>query len=175
MSKLARLAAAVWVVSTPLLARADAPTPVPTPKPCSTPEYRQFDFWAGSWNVTMGGKAAGTNTIQPIEAGCALQETWRGAGGGSGTSLNAWDARRQVWHQTWTGADGGVLLLDGVFKDGKMVLTGQHPAVKDPKATVLERITWSPLPSGQVRQLWESSLDGGKTWTVAFDGLYTRK
>jgi hypothetical protein len=23
-----------------------------------------------------------------------------------------------------------------------------------------------------VRQLWESSSDGGRTWTVAFDGIY---
>jgi hypothetical protein len=27
----------------------------------------------------------------------------------------------------------------------------------------------------RVRQLWESSDDGGKSWTVAFDGLYVRK
>ena len=38
----------------------------------------------------------------------------------------------------------------------------------------LNRITWTPLPAGQVRQLWETSSDG-KSWTVAFDGLYTRK
>ena len=25
-----------------------------------------------------------------------------------------------------------------------------------------------------VRQLWEKSVDDGATWTVAFDGLYTR-
>jgi hypothetical protein len=26
-----------------------------------------------------------------------------------------------------------------------------------------------------VRQVWESSTDGGKTWTVAFDGTYTAR
>jgi hypothetical protein len=39
----------------------------------------------------------------------------------------------------------------------------------------LQRITWSQLPGGKVRQFWESSTDGGKTWTVAFDGTYIRK
>jgi hypothetical protein len=39
----------------------------------------------------------------------------------------------------------------------------------------LQRITWSQLPGGKVRQLWEASKDGGKTWTVVFDGTYTRK
>ena len=34
---------------------------------------------------------------------------------------------------------------------------------------------WQPLPDGRVRQLWESSKDGGETWTVAFDGYYARR
>ena len=29
--------------------------------------------------------------------------------------------------------------------------------------------------SDRVRQLQEQSADGGKTWSVSFDGLYTRK
>ena len=31
------------------------------------------------------------------------------------------------------------------------------------------------LGPGPVRQLWEQSTDEGKTWTVAFDGLYVRE
>ena len=54
-----------------------------------------------------------------------------------------------------------------------MVLSGK----KKDKAgkTTINRITWNALPSGQVRQVWEQSSDDGKSWTVAFDGLYTRK
>ena len=36
----------------------------------------------------------------------------------------------------------------------------------------MQRITWSKNADGTVRQLWESSTDGGTTWTVAFDGTY---
>src|SRR5579885_2705911 len=36
----------------------------PTPAPCSTPEYAQFDFWLGDWDVTVpGGKPAGHNLV----------------------------------------------------------------------------------------------------------------
>ena len=34
------------------------------------------------------------------------------------------------------------------------------------------RVTWRPLPDGRVRQTFESSTDGGKTWSVSFDGFY---
>jgi hypothetical protein len=40
---------------------------------------------------------------------------------------------------------------------------------------VLNRITWTPLDGGKVRQRWDSTLDGGKTWTVQFDGIYAKR
>lgn len=40
---------------------------------------------------------------------------------------------------------------------------------------VLNRITWNPTAPGRVRQLWETSTDGGATWTVAFDGRYIKR
>ena len=39
----------------------------------------------------------------------------------------------------------------------------------------LQRITWTPLEGGVVRQLWETSKDGGRTWAVVFDGRYAPK
>ena len=38
----------------------------------------------------------------------------------------------------------------------------------------VQRITWSKNADATVRQVWESSTDGGKTWTVAFDGKYVK-
>ena len=131
---------------------------------CDSQQQRQFDFWIGDWDVTVGGKPAGHNRIDRILGGCALLENWTGAGGMSGKSLNFYDAKRAQWHQTWVDDRGGSLGLDGTFTNGSMVLTSP-----------LNRITWTPLPSGQVRQVWETSTDEGKSWTVAFDGLYTRK
>ena len=93
---------------------------------CSAPEHRQFDFWVGDWDVTTPtGKPAGHNRIESILNGCALRETWTGAGGGRGTSYNAWDRQRGRWHQTWVDDDGLLLQLEGGLADGKMVLEGE--------------------------------------------------
>jgi hypothetical protein len=55
-----------------------------------------------------------------------------------------------------------------------MVMTGEAPSSKKPGVTALQRVTWTPSSDGTVRQLWESSEDGGTTWTTVFDGRYSR-
>ena len=40
---------------------------------------------------------------------------------------------------------------------------------------MLHRLSFEPRSHGKVRQFWQSSRDGGKTWAVVFDGLYERK
>ena len=138
-------------------------------KPCSAPEHRQFNFWVGEWRVTTpDGKHAGDNRIELILDGCALHESWRGATGGQGFSYNAYDPHRKVWHQTWVDRQGNLLLLEGAFSVGQMVLQGVQ-------GKTLHRITWEPRKDGSVRQLWETSVDQGKTWQTEFDGLYRRK
>lgn len=168
------LIAAIGALS-PSFIQAQTPPPAPAQPPpgCTTAQQRQFDFWIGDWDVTVGGQPAGRNRIERILEGCALLENWTGAGGMSGKSLNFYDAQRGQWHQTWIDDRGGSLGLDGTFADGKMVLNGSK---KNPASgkTTFNRITWTPLPSNQVRQLWETSSDG-KSWTVAFDGLYSRR
>lgn len=149
--------------------------PATVPGPCTASEYRAFDFWIGDWNVSSNGQAAGTNSIQPVHGGCALQENWQGAGSGgiSGSSFNIYDAATGRWHQTWVDASGTLLQLDGGLVDGAMVLRGERPAPNG-NGTALHRISWTPNPDGSVRQLWEASPDQGATWNVLFDGLYVR-
>ena len=154
-------------------AATSAGKPATAPGPCSSPEHRQFDFWLGEWEVREAGKVAGANRITKILGGCALREEWTGASGLTGTSLNVYDAPRRRWHQTWVDDKGNVLLLEGEWKSGRMVLEGEHPISAD--KTTRERISWTPQSGGRVRQLWESSTDSGKTWSVAFDGIYSPK
>lgn len=144
--------------------------------PCDAPEYRQFDFWVGDWTVTSDGTAAGTNSIHPVHGGCALQENWQGSGEGgiSGSSFNMYDKATGKWHQTWVDSNGGLLQIDGGLVDGSMVLSGERPS-RDGSGEAIHRITWTPNEDGTVRQLWEASKDGGATWSVLFDGLYTRQ
>lgn len=155
-------------------AQGDTGTPGQAAAKCSEAGYRAFDFWLGEWEVRRpDGTVVGENRITSILAGCALREEWTGASGSVGTSYNMWDAATRRWHQTWVDNQGLLLLLDGGFTDGKMVLRGERPG-QDGKS-VLHRISWEPREDGTVRQLWETSNNAGSTWQVAFDGTYRRR
>jgi hypothetical protein len=163
--------AAALALAAPAAGRAQAPS---TPPACASAEHRQFDFWAGDWDVRRAdGKLAGRNIITREHGGCVLLERYTAAGGYTGSSLNIYDARRKRWHQTWTDNTGQLLELNGEFRDGKMILGGETLDAQGKPTR--ERITWTPRPDGTVRQLWEQSTDGGATWTVAFDGIYSRR
>jgi hypothetical protein len=157
-----------------LLVQSGPASPSPPPPPCSAPEYRQFDFWLGRWQVRGAkGQVVGTNRIEAILGGCALRESWTGRDGSVGTSLNAWDPFDRRWHQTWVDSDGLRLELAGEYAGGRMTLSGDGRSLAPPTRTVRHRITWSRLPEGRrVRQLWEVSGDGGQTWKAVFDGTY---
>jgi hypothetical protein len=143
----------------------------------------EFDFWIGEWDVFgPDGRQVGRNTITSMFANPAasgmLHEHWHGNGGVEGRSINAYDGTRGRWHQTWVDSTGDMLLLEGGLVDGAMVLEGRAPSGDDPTTLDRQRITWTRVsdPDGaEVRQLWESSSDDGKTWTVAFDGRYRRR
>ena len=166
-----RAAAAAQSVNAPASAPARAPARAPS---CQSPAYRQFDFWIGRWEVRgPAGRVAGTNHVERVLGGCALVEHWAGARQGSGTSLNFYDAADGRWHQTWVDNEGQPLYLSGGLRDGRMVLEGVTRGT-DGRAT-RQRITWTPLAGGDVRQLWESSTDDGATWSVVFDGRYIRR
>jgi hypothetical protein len=141
---------------------------------CTASEYRQFDFWVGEWNVTANGQPAGVNSVRSIHQGCVLQENWQGSGAGGirGSSFNVYDQARDKWHQTWVDDSGTLLQLDGGLQQGSMVLEGRRPSA-DGSGLTTHRISWTKNDDGSVRQLWDASRDG-ETWTVLFDGLYTR-
>lgn len=85
------MALAVTVEASP------APSPAATPAPCSAPEYRQFDFWIGRWNVYgPDGRLAGTNDVTREFDGCVGRPR-RGAG-----IRHGWTAR--VASCSWTGS-----------------------------------------------------------------------
>jgi hypothetical protein len=148
--------------------------------PCSGPQYREFDFWLGEWEVRdAAGQVLGHNHITKRHGGCVVQEEWESAGG-SGSSFNFYDQPTKQWHQFWVDTSGtnwlssdkqgNPVTLRGGIRDGAMVMAS-HP---DTLPSIgLTRVTWRPLPDGGVRQTVESSSDG-KTWTVSFDGFYKK-
>ncbi len=163
---LARLAAA-------LLALAATPDAGVAPPPgCrDDPRARALDFWAGEWEVlTPAGHLAGHSRVEPILDGCVLLEHWEGARGGRGKSFNLFDRTTGQWRQTWVDSQGTQVDFTGGLEGRSMVYRSQGPGPGGkPQRT---RMTFTPLPGGEVRQLWEASADEGRTWTVNFDGRY---
>lgn len=183
MPKRAWLTAVAFTVSTATLApvavarsqtgSTAAPSPAPTQQPCATLEHRQFDFWVGEWVVAGPlGATLGVNRIESILNGCVIQERWEVAGGIVGTSFNLYQQTDKKWHQTWVDRAGNLLVLEGGIKDGKMDMTG---TTNRAGKTIQHRVTWEPMGTTKLRQLWVSSPDGGTTWNTVFDGTYTRK
>jgi hypothetical protein len=150
--------------------------------PCTAAQYREFDFWLGDWEVrSASGQLLGRNRISKRHGGCVVLEEWESANGGSGSSFNVYDQPTKQWHQFWVDASGtnwlssdrqgNPVTMRGGIRDGAMVMTG-HP---DSLPSIgLTRVTFRPLPDGRVQQTFESSTDGGKTWTVTFDGFYKK-
>jgi hypothetical protein len=157
----------------PALSQPATAAPAAPAQPCADPEYRQFDFWVGDWDVrNLDGSPAGANTVEKTLGGCVIQEHWKGAGGMSGTSFNTYSKEDKKWHQIWVNDREGFFQTAGGLEDGKMVLTGD--IVRNGQ-TRLQRWTWIKLSDDKVLQRAEVSADQGKTWKTGFEATYLRK
>jgi hypothetical protein len=138
---------------------------------CDAPEYRQFDFWVGDWNAFEEGSTAPVARLRVdrLLDGCVLREDYEGADGHKGVSLSIYDASRKVWHQTWVTNRGELLVIEGAFRGGKMVLIGADRTEDGTQRQV--RGFWKP-EGGGVRETAVTSTDGGKTWKPWFDLVF---
>lgn len=138
---------------------------------CDSP-HQAFDFWLGTWEVSdKEGNPVGRNQIDKKEEDCLIEERYTGlANGFSGRSFNFYNSSLNQWEQLWVDNQGTHLHLRGNLVDDKMVLQGtqQHEGM-----VRSDRITWSKLEDGRVRQLWEQR-QGQDPWKVVFDGYYSK-
>jgi tetratricopeptide (TPR) repeat protein len=148
--------------------------------PCrSRPEAQQLDFWVGQWDVTpwtgnnAPGQQPGFNDVHPILEKCVVFESWRGPQGGEGKSFNYYDTNLNKWRQIWVADSGNSLDYTGEFRDGAMRFVGWTLDAQGHR--VEQKLTFTPIDPNTVRQTFEASSDGGKTWTVTFDGRYVRR
>jgi uncharacterized protein YndB with AHSA1/START domain len=143
--------------------------------PCrQQPEHRQLDFWVGDWRVVNGATLLGTNRVELVNGDCAVQENWTSAGsGGGGKSWSYYDASIRKWRQVFIFDTGDVWDYTGELRDRAMQFDRSVAATPNTPAAT-QRMTFFPIAKDSVRQLIQSSTDGGKTWTVDFDGMYVR-
>lgn len=142
---------------------------------CCTTSYDQFDFWVGEWDVfNKDGKQVGTNIISERQDNCVLVENWKSSNGKiTGTSYNFYNSETGFWEQLWLDNQGGVLKLKGKKEGNQMILYGDKAGNGDGSYTI-DRITWTAINDGTVRQLWEKTKDSIQ-WNTVFDGLYKKK
>lgn len=141
-------------------------------KPCIAPEYRQFDFWIGDWDVVDADNPTtivARARIDRILGGCVLHEDYQDTDGHKGQSFSIYDASANLWRQSWVTNRGEFLLIGGGFKDGAMVLSGSQ-RTDDGKEKQIRGV-WKPMEGG-VRETAVTSLDGGKSWKPWFDLLF---
>lgn len=125
-------------------------------QPClDDARHRQFDFWLGDWNVTAAnGTTGAASQIRSGLDGCLVAESWTGANGVRGRSINAYDRDLGQWHQTWVSAQpvGNLRMAGGLVAD-TMLLRGERVAVSGLR--LFDEYRWHVLPTGQVVQAWK--------------------
>ena len=138
---------------------------------CAAPEYHQFDFFLGDWDafdVDKPNSVVARTRIDAILDGCVVLEDYQGSDGHNGQSFSLYDATTKTWHQSWVTNRGELLLLDGRFENGEMVLSGHDIHNGKPREV---RGTWRAVEGG-VRETAVISLDQGKTWSPWFDLIF---
>jgi hypothetical protein len=170
--RISAISLAVLLASIELMPARSAPPPQSAnPTPCSEPEYHQFDFWLGDWDAfDIGSTQKNAHLrVDRILEGCVIREDYQGADGHKGESFSLYDASRKVWHQTWVTNRGELLIIEGTFQAGQIVLTGSDLTPAGQKREV--RGTWKQV-EGAVRETAVTSTDAGKTWNPWFDIVF---
>ena len=131
----------------------------------------EFDFWLGDWELTWGENDHGTNRIERIMDGAAIQEKFEGDGY-KGMSVSVFSKEDNRWHQTWVDSSGSYLDFTGKFSDGKMILA--RDGIVEGKA-VKQRMVWYDITGNNFQWSWERSEDEGITWHVIWKIQYQRR
>ena len=144
--------------------------------PCKHDAHsREFDFWAGDWDVfnRITDAKVGTSHIEKSVDGCLLIENWQNLFGGTGKSFNTVNPGSGKWQQYWVGSDGEVALYNGELQGGEMRFEGISSSRGAPDAPV--HLTFTALPDGSVRQHGESKAKDGTEWVTTYDFIYRKK
>ncbi len=152
-----------------------------TQKPCSSPEFRQLDFWVGQWEA-FGPKGikAGDSKISIIIDSCVILEEWTSAAVQqglrfAGKSFNTYNLATKQWQQTWVDNTGNTTeYLRGIGSKDQVIFYADK--VSDGQGNIFRRrLTFTKLTNDTVRQFGERSDDEGKTWATEYDLEYRRK
>ncbi|HSP14087.1 MAG TPA: hypothetical protein VLV78_04985 [Thermoanaerobaculia bacterium] len=141
--------------------------------PCKlAPEFRQFDYWLGEWDVEIGGQIRARSSIQLILDDCVIFENYTDFRGYAGKSFSLYDATTKKWEQRYVDTTGALHHWTGGLQDGRMVFFWKTQ--QNGKDSLL-RMSYDKEGPDRVRQKIDTSTDDGKTWSPGYNGLYIRR
>lgn len=153
------------------------------PTPCESPEFSQFDFWLGEWDLTwpaeqIGGEegetGSGSNVITKLFNDCGVEESFSTSDGAfQGRSFSVFAPQEGIWKQTWVDNQGGFLVFEGTFDGDRMELR-THPVEREGKV-VVTRMVFRDITDGSLSWDWQGSRDGGKNWDDLWNISYQRR
>jgi hypothetical protein len=163
------LAVASFCLAAPRAVRAQV-----SPSCSANPASRQLDFWLGAWTVTYPGMPATSSSNVHLSLDkCLVVESWLGGKSHQGENMFAYSADDKSWHGMFADNEGRVHVFEGKVASGSAEFIGRSRGPNGEE--VLNRIKIVRVNADSVKQTWEKSKDNGATWTMEFQGDYTRK
>jgi len=140
-----------------------------------------FDFWVGEWEVSWeedGGKTGkGINSVKKIMDGAVIQEKFLILEGGNqgfkGTSISVYQPRFERWKQAWADNTGGYFDFTGKIDGNKRIFQTIVNEMEDEKQ-LTQRMVFYNISENSITWDWESSEDGGATWSLNWRINYKR-
>ena len=150
-------------------------SPSASPAACADSSFHRLDFWLGDWDAydARSGRKYASQTVRAELDGCALVARWTGPEGDRGIGLFAYDPIDRAWTQTYV-TNQVPSQAHASSRRGDTTWTGPGVRLRSSSGATLIRLTVTPLAGDRARQLFESSPDGGRTWTVMFDAEHRR-
>jgi len=132
------------------------------------PTPLDFDFWIGRWDVYKYGTdtLVGLSKIERAFNGTAIKEHYQSTRFAYyGESFSAYNRITGKWEQHWVDNSGTVLNIQGAKEENQMILTSCPD-------TTCNRVVWTDIPDGTVRQEWFQQRKGTENWNKVYDGHY---
>jgi hypothetical protein len=139
------------------------------------PNARTADFILGQWRVeSASGAPIGTLGVDSNLRDCLLEAFVRAPRSPRayvGRSFILYDRFVQRWYMFYADNAGDFQQLSGPATAGALVLTGVR---RSPHGDVQLRMSWTALTTNELLQVWDTSSDGGLTWTETERLTYLR-
>jgi len=132
--------------------------------PCPADAAAAFAWWAGKWSYFIQGFDPATSTIAATNGGCTLAEAFVDRSGAQQHTTIQYDTVGKQWKRHVVDPFRTYDSAGRFASDGSIAFY----------ETPTSRESYRRTDNDHVHFIGESSKDGGATWKVDFDALYTR-